>query len=116
MSSSTKAVITDVNGRIIPQYYNPSTDAYEAAQGSNGGLNVQEGPMSDSWAGSATTTRTVPTSRGIAIVNDGAGDLTVTIGSLVNTVKSKEAFKAFFNPFTSVTITTTVAYRAYTIA
>ncbi|MFK7695411.1 hypothetical protein ACI5FR_21615, partial [Paenibacillus sp. HJGM_3] len=41
MSYNTKAIITDVNNKPVPQYYNPATDNYEAAQGSNGAINTQ---------------------------------------------------------------------------
>lgn len=41
MPGNTKAIVKDVNGQAAPQYFNPTTDAYEYAQGSNGAINVQ---------------------------------------------------------------------------
>lgn len=37
MASNTKGIIFDLNGKPVPQLYNPTTDAYEPVQGQNGG-------------------------------------------------------------------------------
>ena len=37
MSYNTKSIIKDVNGKPVPQYYNPSTDKYEVIE-SKGGM------------------------------------------------------------------------------
>lgn len=37
MTYNTKALITDVNGKPVPQVYNPATDAFEPLQGSTAG-------------------------------------------------------------------------------
>lgn len=37
MASNTKGIIFDLNGKPAPQFYNPTTDAYEPVQGQNGG-------------------------------------------------------------------------------
>ncbi|HHV25556.1 MAG TPA: hypothetical protein GXX65_14050, partial [Methanosarcina sp.] len=39
MAYNTKPIKNDVDGKPIPQYYNPVTDLYEALQGSNGAAN-----------------------------------------------------------------------------
>ena len=64
------------------------------------------------YAGSTTATHTpgLPCV-GISITNDGASSLTFTINSITITVKAGENFSAEFDPFTSVTVTTSVAYR-----
>ncbi|GAB7057344.1 hypothetical protein JCM16163A_40930 [Paenibacillus sp. YK5] len=50
---------------------------------------------------------------GFAIVNrDASTALTFTINGITITVDPKEPFEGKFDPFTSVTITTTVAYKA----
>ena len=36
MAYNTKAILTDVNGKPIPQFYNPTTDKFEPLQGSGG--------------------------------------------------------------------------------
>lgn len=51
--------------------------------------------------------------RGFNIVNDGNADLTFTINGATFTVKQGEMFSEIFQPYTSVTVTTTVAFRAY---
>lgn len=51
--------------------------------------------------------------KGFVISNDGASDITFTIGTDTYTVKAGEVFGESFDAFTQVTITTTVPYRAY---
>lgn len=38
MSYNTKSIIKDVNGKPVPQYYNPVTDRYEVIQSKDGVL------------------------------------------------------------------------------
>lgn len=40
MTHNTKAILRDVNGKPVPQYWNPSTDRYELVEGHNGMLKV----------------------------------------------------------------------------
>lgn len=41
MAYNTKALVTDVSTKNpAPQYYNPTTDSYEVAQGSGGAIDV----------------------------------------------------------------------------
>jgi hypothetical protein len=69
--------------------------------------------VKDVFSGSANVTKTYPTSmRGFSLVNDGAPDVTFTIGGKTITVKQNETFDASFDPFTSVTVTATGAFRA----
>lgn len=66
------------------------------------------------FSGSANITKTFTQSmRGFVISNDGAADLTFTIGTATFTVKTGEVFSEYFSPFTQVTVTTTNAFRAY---
>ncbi len=66
------------------------------------------------WNGNSTTIETFETAmQGFSIVNDGESDITVLINSLTFTVKSGEDFNGVFDPFTTVTITTTSPYRAF---
>jgi hypothetical protein len=41
MSGSTRPIVTDLNGKPAPQYYNPTTDNYEYLQGRNGANRVE---------------------------------------------------------------------------
>jgi hypothetical protein len=41
MAYNTKAIVKDVNGKPIPQYYNPETDQYEVLQGHDGANRVE---------------------------------------------------------------------------
>lgn len=50
--------------------------------------------------------------RGFEIVNDGVANLTYTINGMTFDVKAGEVDYNSFDPFTSVTITATSAYRA----
>lgn len=40
MTHNTKAILRDVNGKPVPQYWNPSADRYESVEGHNGMLKV----------------------------------------------------------------------------
>ena len=88
--------------------------------GSSGaGILINEVTLSGSnaaepFSGSSNTTKTFSkTMNGFVIVNDGLSDLTFTIGTDTYTVKPGECFDDRFEPFTEVTITTTVAFRAF---
>lgn len=70
--------------------------------------------VKDAFSGNATVTKTYGTAKtGILLTNDGASDVTMTVNGLTNTIKPTEVFDMLFDPFTSVTITTTSAYRAW---
>jgi hypothetical protein len=78
-----------------------------------GGNSEMTFAIKDSWSGSSNITKTFTSSMyGFDITNDGSSDLTFTINGLTITVKSGEVFSDVFEAFTSVTITTTVSYRA----
>lgn len=38
MAHNTKSIIKDVNGKPVPQYWNPNTDRYEVIESSQGKL------------------------------------------------------------------------------
>lgn len=70
--------------------------------------------VKDQWNGSANITKSFASARkSLLISNDGASDLTFTVNGMTFTVKPTEVFDESFDPFTSVTITTTSAYRAW---
>lgn len=69
--------------------------------------------VKDAFEGTANTTKTyVSKMQGFSIQNDGAANLTFTIGGLTITVKPTEGYEDRFDPFTSVQIITTGAFRA----
>jgi hypothetical protein len=113
--SEANSNIPFANGKPAPAYYNDSTEQYEYLKGVNGGpYYTHRGTVAqEAWEGNATITKTFTENRyGFSIMNDGAADLTFTINSQTRTVKPGEAYSALFDPFTTVTITTTSAYRA----
>lgn len=64
--------------------------------------------------GSTTVTHAFTKSMsGFGITNDGASDLTFTIGADTYTVKAGETWEYPVDAFAQVTITTGVAYRAW---
>lgn len=67
------------------------------------------------FSGNATVTHTFakPMDYFVITNDDTTNNLTFTIGSKTVTVAPKENFDDKFDPFTSVTVTTTVAFRAY---
>ena len=40
MAYNTKSIIKDVNGKPVPQMFNPSTDNYEVIQSNNGKMPI----------------------------------------------------------------------------
>ena len=40
MAYNTKSIIKDVNGKPVPQYFNPTTDQYEVIKGKSGKYGV----------------------------------------------------------------------------
>lgn len=115
MAYNAKSLVTDRNNKPVPQYYNPRNDEYEVITGNHGANSfIERGRIvKDAFNGSTTTTKTYLTNMyGFAIVNDGDSDLTVSINSFDIVVKSGESFEDLFDPFTTVTITGTSAFRA----
>lgn len=116
MTVESVAILRDKDGNPVPQYYNPQTGAFEALQGYNGANSFHEQGtiIVDMWSGSTNITKTLPKPcQTFSIINDGNADITVTIGTFNFVVKVDESFEGKFPLFTSVTITTTSAYRAY---
>jgi hypothetical protein len=67
------------------------------------------------YSGSSTVTETV-NGKSIAISNDGATDLTVTVNGITSTIQAGEMIGPAilnFGPFTSIIVTTTSAYRMW---
>lgn len=70
--------------------------------------------VKDYWSGSATVTKTWANAMtSLMVANDGNADLTVGINGMTITVKATEVLDEHFDAFTSVTITSTVAFRAW---
>lgn len=68
---------------------------------------------SQQYSGSSNTTITFTEDQhSFVISNDGNADLTITINGNSYTVKAGEVFEENFQPFTSVAVVTSVAYRA----
>lgn len=102
------------NGKVAPQFYDPTLDDYVIAQGDNGTPYYRAlGTIAmESWT-NTNPILTFPSSRyGFSIINDGTADLTFTINGTTRTVKVGENYSALFDPFTSVAINATGAYRA----
>lgn len=115
MSYNANSLVTDRNGKPVPQYYNPKDNRYEVITGNHGANSfIERGRIiKDAFNGSSTTIKNYPTSMyGFAIVNDGDSDLTVSINSFNIVVKSGEAFDDLFDPFTSLTVSGNSAFRA----
>jgi hypothetical protein len=117
LAYNTKNIITDLSAlKPVPQYFNKVADQYEAAEGSFGASNVQlwGTKIKDSFAGTANTTKdyTAAPMRGLSVQNDGAADITFVVNALTITVKPNEGFNGEFEPFTSLQINASVAFRA----
>jgi hypothetical protein len=113
MSANNKDLKT-ANGKIAPQFYDPTLDDYVIAQGDNGTpfYRARGTIAMEAWTNTNPIT-TFPSARyGFSIVNDGTSDLTFTINGNVRTVKPGENYNALFEAFTSLSINATGAYRA----
>ena len=83
MSGSTKALVLDVNSKPAPQYYNPTSDAYEYLQGKNGGAfaNVLSANGSFTATNKSVTTTAAQLDAGLAsrafvhVFNRGTADI-----------------------------------------
>ncbi|NRF91517.1 fibronectin type III domain-containing protein [Paenibacillus frigoriresistens] len=106
-----------------PQYLNDAGD-WELVKGAGGAYRMQESVevSGEPFSGSGNLTKefTEPMS-GLVVSNDsvpgasGAADLTFTIDGKTRTVKAGEVYEGRFKPFESVTINSTVPWRAETL-
>lgn len=115
MPYNTKSIVTDVNSKPVPQYYNPSTDSYEPIHGSYGANSfIERGRIvKDVFSASGNLTKTYETEMyGIGIVNDGLSDVTVTINGFSILVKPGESFDDLFEPFKEIQFTAADSFRA----
>lgn len=102
------------NGKPGPQYYNPEKDDFEFLEGKNGSSYYrQRGTIAmESWT-EANPIANFPSERyGFSIMNDGTADLSFTINGYTRIVKPGEGYNALFEPFISLSINATSAYRA----
>lgn len=115
MSAADKELVKASGSIPAPQFYNPKTDRYEVITGRDGAnAFIEKGRVvKDAFNGTESVTKTYSTFMfGFGIVNDGNADLTVSINNFNILVKPYESFDDLFEPFTSVTITATDAFRA----
>ncbi|MBT2722324.1 hypothetical protein [Bacillus sp. ISL-46] len=102
-------------GKIPPQFLDESTGQFVVAKGSDGAPYYRaRGTIAmEAWEGSANETKTFDSNRyGFSVMNDGTADLTFVINTQTRKVKPGEAYSSLFDPFTTLTINATSAYRA----
>jgi hypothetical protein len=102
------------NGKVGPQFFDTKLGDWVLAEGEDGAPYYRElGSIAmESWT-EANPITTFPSKRyGFSIMNDGTADLTFTINGNTRTVKPGEGYSSLFEPFTSLTIDSTSAYRA----
>lgn len=91
----------------------------EVQVGENGRLKVDAsitGSLTkDYFEGSATVTKDYSTSpmTGVDIANDGSSSLTYTVGELIMTILPGDSDSRNFDAFTSLTVTTSSAFRCW---
>lgn len=77
-------------------------------------ITVEELKVKDVFRGNVTETKAYLSEMSfIGLVNDGTDELTIEVNGMSIPVLPKEPFEEFFDPFTTVTITTTGPYRAF---
>jgi hypothetical protein len=115
MPYDDKAIITDKDRKPVPQYFNTETNQYEVITGRDGANSfIEKGRVVvDSWSGTSSINKVLSAPcYGFALVNDGTGDLTISISGLNFTVKPGESYDGLFKSFLTVNIEGTSAYRA----
>jgi hypothetical protein len=102
------------NGKIAPQFYDEVLDDYVIAHGENGApyYRARGSIAMESWTEANPMTSFPSLRYGFSIVNDGTADLSFTINGYTRTVRPGEGYNALFEPFKSLTINATSAYRA----
>lgn len=107
----------DSNGKFIPQYMNEAGTGFEALKGRDGASFVQltGSKPKEPFSGTSTITKTFTQSmNGFGISNDDTSiSLTFTLNGDTWTIKAGETWEYSTDPFTQVTITTNVAFRAW---
>lgn len=98
-----------------PQYFNDKANDYQVVKGRDGAASfIEKGRIvKDAFSGTTSVTKAYSSQMfGFAISNDGLANLTFTINGLTITVKPGELFDDLFEPFTSVVITASGAFRS----
>lgn len=111
MPFNDKNIKRDSNGIPIPQIFNTEANDYEALLGRNGATFFQQrGTMVvDHIEDTKNLTKTYTNDCwGASILNDGNANLTMTINSMVITVKPGRVYSALFSKsFKTVTVAAT---------
>lgn len=114
MGATDRELIRAKNGPA-PQYYNPRTENYEVLTGRDGANSfIEKGRVvKDVISGNESVVKTYNTPMsGFGLVNDGVEDVTFIINGMQVTVRENEAWDDLFEPFNSVTINASDAFRA----
>lgn len=112
--AATDKPLVRAQGVPAPQYYNVELDQYEAITGKYGANSfIERGRIvKDYFSGNSDITRNYSEDMfGLAIVNDGASSIFVSVGTFTIQVKPGEAFDDLFDAFTSVTVEAATEYR-----
>lgn len=114
MAYNTKNILKDGSGQPAPVVFDKEADQYYVLEGVQGAAYYrQRGTIAmESWDNTAPVTSFPSERYGFSILNDGTADLTFTINSQTRKVKPGEAYSSLFEPFTSLSISATGAYRA----
>lgn len=80
MAFNTKPLVTDLNGKPSPQYFNPDADSYEVVEGYNGAIRViligrQTHASVETTATTTESTATFDVDYISMISNDGTDDI-----------------------------------------
>ncbi|WP_141434376.1 hypothetical protein [Bacillus sp. 03113] len=105
MPYNTKAIITDVNGKAIPQYWDEVLDRYVP-------LPNNQPIVEDYHEGNTNVTKNYSYQmNGVSIANDGLNNLTFIVNGVTRTVFAGEVYNGTLPPFTSITVNATDFFR-----
>lgn len=115
MTYDERKPLKKAGNQPAPQYWNEDLGDWEIVKGSGGGYRMQS-PVDvaeDTFSATGNLTKEfAEVMNGISIVNDGTGDLTLTVHGKSRVVKAGESYNGRFKPFTSVIVNSSGPWRA----
>lgn len=121
MAHNTVPMLTDRQGKIIPQIYDPVTDSYKPLTTDvYNNIDIKTMPVKTVKRyieGEKSQTLTFNEKMtGISVANDGLEQLKITISNVTRTIYAGEVYNADLDGFTTLTVNATDKYRIEVLA
>lgn len=124
MAYNTQKMLTDVEGKPIPQLYDPTSDkflpltldTYRNVMVTNT-INVRDKVVKEYIEGTTDLERSFAEQMtGISVANDGVEHLNFSINGVTRTVYAGEVYNANLEPFTKLKVTAKDKFRIEVLA